>query len=101
MKLKPNITYCITRNEIPEVIKMLPDNNYYFRRPYDLQQHMIPVVSLKRYLSTWLSKEKIRVKLVGNYKNYQSIRLSNNRKNPEVNLLAELKRHRRQTIRCE
>ena len=63
MKLKPNITYCITRNEIPEVIKMLPDNNYYFRRPYDLQQHMIPVVSLKRYLSTWLSKEKLELNL--------------------------------------
>lgn len=101
MKLEPNITYCISKDEIPEVIQRLPDNNYYFRRPYDLQQHMIPVVSLKRYLSTWLSKEKIRVKLVGNYKNYQSIELTTKHANTEVNLLAELKKHTRQTIRCE
>lgn len=101
MKLKPNITYCISKDEIPEVIQMLPDNNYYFHRPYDLQQRITPISSLKRYLSSWLSKKSIKFELVETYKYYQAIRLTNNRKNPEVNLLAELKRHRRQTIRCE
>ena len=80
---------------------MLPDDNYYFRRPYDFQQHMIPVVSLKSYLSSWLSKATIRVELIETYKHYQAIELTKNRANPEVNLLDELKRHRRQTIRCE
>ena len=46
-------------------------------------------------------KRKIRVKLVGNYKNYQSIELTTKHANPEVNLLAKLKKHTRQTIRCE
>lgn len=101
MKLQPNITYCISNDELQEVIKMLPDNNYYFYRPYDLQQRMIPINSLKRYLLSWLSKKSIKFELVETYKYYQAIRLTNNRKNPEVNLLAELKRHRRQTIRCE
>ena len=101
MNLKQNITYTISNDEIQEVIQMLPDDNYYFRRQYDFQQHMIPVVSLKSYLSSWLSKATIKFELVETYKYYKAIRLTNDRKNPEVNLLAELKRHRRQTIRCE
>lgn len=101
MKLQPNITYCISNEEIQEVIKMLPDNNYYFYRPYDLQHRMIPVVSLKSYLSSWLSKATIRVELIETYKHYQAIGLTTKHTNLEVNLLAELKKHTRQTIRCE
>lgn len=80
MNLKQNITYTISNDEIQEVIQMLPDDNYYFRRPYDFQQHMIPINSLKRYLLSWLSKKSIKFELVETYKYYQAIRLTNNRK---------------------
>lgn len=112
MKLEPNITYCIFRDEVPTVLKQLTTDNLYFVSPIELLRDRLPKIKLQNYLETYLSstekypgiyKDIIRFQLMDNYDDYQAIQLMMDAlgNNAEKNFLDELKRHRRQTIRCE
>jgi hypothetical protein len=112
MKLEPNITYCISREEVPTVLKQLTTDNLYFVSPIESLRDRIPKIKLQNYLETYLSstekypgiyKDIIRFQLIDNYDDYQAIQLMMDAlgNNAEKNFLDELKRHRRQTIRCE
>lgn len=84
MKLKPNITYCISRDEIPDVLKQLTSDNLYFVSPIKSLRDQLPKIKLQNYLETYQSstakhpgiyKDIIRFQLLDNYDDYQAIQL--------------------------
>lgn len=110
MKLEPNITYCISRDEIPDVLKRLTTDKLYFVSPIKSLRDRLPKVKLQNYLDTYLSstekhpgiyKDIIRFHLLDNYDDYQAIQLLPDAidNNDEKNFLDELNRNR--FIICE
>lgn len=110
MKLEPNITYCISREEVPTVLKQLKTDNLYFVSPIESLRDRLPKIKLQNYLETYLSstekypgiyKDIIRFQLMDNYDDYQAIQLMMDAlgNNAEKNFLDELNRNR--FIICE
>lgn len=110
MKLKPNITYCISREEVPTVLKQLTTDNLYFVSPIESLRDRLPKIKLQDYLETYLSstakypgiyKDVIKFQLLDNDDGYQAIQLMMNAlsNNAEKNFLDELNRKR--FIICE
>lgn len=110
MKLEPNITYCISREEVPDVLKRLTSDNLYFVSPIKSLRDQVPKVKLQNYLETYLSstekypgiyRDVISFQLLDNYDDYQAIQLMMDAlgNNNEKNFLDELNCNR--FIICE
>lgn len=64
MKLEPNITYCISREEVPTVLKQLTTDNLYFVSPIESLRDRLPKIKLQNYLETYLSSTETDAEVV-------------------------------------
>lgn len=110
MKLKQNITYCISYDEVPDILNQLTTDDIYFVSPIESLRNRLPKIKLQDFLKNYLRaydeypgiyKDTVRFHLMGNYDDYQAIQLLMDAidNTEDTNFLDELNRNR--FIICE